>query len=232
MYSNIVSVALIPARGGSKGIPRKNILPISGKPLLAYAIENAHNSFYVDRVIVSTDNTEIANVSDFYGAEVVWRPLEISDDKASSESALLHALEYLKQSENYDPDIVVFIQCTSPLTLPEDIDGTIKVLLDENADSALSVSPFHFFLWGRDSNGCAYGLNHDEKIRLMRQELAPQFIETGSVYVMRTKGFKESGHRFFGKTAVYVMPRERCLEVDEPVDFQIAELLMREQLKR
>jgi N-acylneuraminate cytidylyltransferase len=226
---NIDVLAIIPARGGSKGIPRKNLQPLAGKPLLAHTIEAAQGARYVGRVIVSTEDAEIAAVSEKYGADVIWRPEDISGDKAPSESALLHALEHLHEIEGYSPDIVVFLQCTSPLTLPEDIDGTIKTLLDENADSALAVTPFHYFLWTKNKKWDAVGINHNKKERLMRQEAEPQFLETGAVYVMRTKGFKKAKHRFFGKTAMYIMPPERCLEIDEPIDLKIAEVLMRER---
>jgi YrbI family 3-deoxy-D-manno-octulosonate 8-phosphate phosphatase len=222
-------LAIIPARGGSKGIPRKNIQPLAGKPLLAYSIESAQQTPSITRVVVSTDDPEIAAVARQYGAEVIWRPVEISGDTASSESALLHALDYLKQTEDYEPDLVAFLQCTSPLTLPEDIEGTIQVLLDENADSALAVTPFHYFLWQRDEQGDAIGINHDKGFRPLRQEREPQFLETGAVYVMRTLGFRAARHRFFGKTAMYVMLPERCLEIDESVDLLVAEVLLRAQ---
>ena len=202
---------------------------LTGKPLIAHTIEHARQARSVDRVIVSTDDPEIAAVSEQYGAEVIWRPAEISGDTASSESALLHALEYLQQTEGYEPDLAVFLQCTSPLTSPEDIDGTIQALLDGNADSALAVMPFHYFLWRQDKDGDVVGINHDKRVRLLRQQRKPQFLETGAVYVMRTEGFKKAKHRFFGKTAMYVMPPERCLEIDEPIDFIVAETLLRDR---
>ena len=131
-----------------------------------------------------------------------------------------------------ETELVVFLQCTAPLTLPEDIDGTIQALLDENADSALAVTSFHYFLWNQDESGNAVGINHNKRFRPLRQDCERQFLETGAVYVMRTQGFKETKHRFFGKTAIYVMPPERCLEIDEPVDLHIAEILMQEQQKK
>lgn len=226
------AVALIPARGGSKGIPRKNVRLLAGKPLIAYTIESARQAHSIRRVIVSTDDAEIAAVSEHYGAEVVRRPTELSDDAASSETALLHALGYLQQTEGTLADLVVFLQCTSPLTLPEDIDGTVQALVDENADSALATTPFHYFLWQRSEGGDTVGINHDKRGRLLRQQREAQFLETGAVYVMRTPGFLQAKHRFFGKTAMYVMPQERCLEIDEPVDFQIAELLMQKRAQQ
>lgn len=223
------SLAIIPARGGSKGIPRKNARPLAGKPLIAHTIECALKAKSITRVIVSTDDPEIAALSGQYGAEVIWRPVEISGDSASSEAALLHVLNYLKTAESYQPDFIVFLQCTSPLTTPEDIDGAVNALLDENADSAFTATPFHYYLWRKDSNGEAFGINHDKHVRLMRQEREPQYIETGAVYVMRTEGFLKAKHRFFGRTVMYITPSERRWEIDEPIDFRIAELLMAEQ---
>jgi len=223
------TLAIIPARGGSKGIPRKNVRLLAGKPLIAHTLEAARKSRFIRRVVVSTDDPEIAAVSQRYGAEVVWRPAEISGDMASSESALAHALEHLRSTEGYGPDLVVFLQCTSPLTVTEDIDGTVQALLDENADTALAVTPFHYFLWHRDTRGDAVGINHDKRVRLLRQQREPQYRETGAVYVMRAQGFLQARHRFFGKTAIHVIPLERCLEIDDPVDFEIAEMLLQEQ---
>ena len=218
-------LAIIPARGGSKGIPRKNVLPLGGQPLLAHTLQQAQQARLVQRVVVSTDDAEIANVAHRYDAEVVWRPAELSGDSASSEAALLHALEHLEATEKYRPDLLAFIQCTSPLTLAADIDGTIQALLDQQADSALAVVPFHYFLWKPAEDGNAAGINHDKRRRLLRQEREPQYLESGAVYVMRVDGFLETKHRFFGKTALHVMPLERRLEIDEPVDLQIAEVL-------
>lgn len=226
------SLAIIPARGGSKGIPQKNVRLLAGKPLIAHTIECARQSKSISRIIVSTDDPEIAAVSEQYGAEVIWRPAEISGDIASSEIALLHALEHLKATENYYPDFIVFLQCTSPLTSPEDIDGTVQVLHDEGADSAFTATPFHYFLWNKNQSGEAVGINHDKCVRPMRQEREPQYVETGAVYVMRTEGFLKMKHRFFGKTVMHITPPERRWEIDEPIDFRVAEILVQEQRRR
>ena len=219
-------VAIIPARGGSEGIPRKNVLPIAGKPLLAYVVGEALASRTVDRVLVSTDYPEIAAVARRFGAEVIDRPAEISGSRVSSESALLHALETLKEQENYEPDILVFLQCTSVLTSAEDIDRTVETLIRQEADTALAVTDFHYFLW-KVADGNAVGINHDKRFRPMRQDREPQFLETGGVYVMRVDGFKSAGYRFFGKTALYETPKERSFEIDDPPDLIVAEALLR-----
>jgi len=226
-----MNLAIIPARGGSKGLPRKNVLPVCGLPLIAWTIQAARSAEKVDRVVVSTDDQEIASVARHYGAEVVFRPSDISGDLASSEEALLHTLNYLEQAEGYHPELLVFLQCTSPLTTSEDIDGTINALVDSKADSALAGTDFHYFLWKQDSQGLACGINHDKSQRKLRQEKAPQFLETGAVYVMKVDGFKQAKHRFFGKTAIHLMPPERCCEIDDPVDMQVADLLLRNNLK-
>lgn len=220
------TLAIIPARGGSKGIPRKNVAMLMGKPLIAHTIDAALRAERVTRVIVSTDDAEIAAVATEYGAEVVMRPAELAGDTARSEDALLHVLETLAQDEGYVPDLVVFLQCTSPLTAPADIDGTISRLEAEGADTAHSVIPFHYFLWHDGACG-AVGVNHDKSFRLMRQQREPEYLETGSVYVMRTQGFLQARFRFFGRTAMHPIPVEHWQEIDEPVDFQIAEERMR-----
>ncbi len=223
--------AIIPARGGSKGIPRKNLQMLAGKPLIGWIIEAAKAARYVNRIIVSTDDQEIAAVSCQFGAEVIMRPAELSGDLASSEGALLHVLESLEQAGEVLPESLVFLQCTSPLTLAADIDGTVQVFIDGDADTALAVSDFHYFLWRKDEQGDAVGVNHDKAFRPLRQQRAAEYIETGSVYVMDTQQFIKHRHRFFGKTALYEMPAERCWEIDSPLDLSVAEPLLREQLK-
>jgi N-acylneuraminate cytidylyltransferase len=229
-HSVLSTLAVIPARGGSKGIPRKNVRPVAGKPLLAWTIEAARLARRVGRVVVSTDDPEIALVARQYGADVIDRPAEISGDTASSEAALLHALDHLRDAEGYDPDRLVFLQCTSPLTAAEDIDGTIDALDREQADTAVAVVPFHYFLWRKDpATGDGVGINHDKRVRLLRQQREPQYLETGAIYAMKTAGFREARHRFFGKTALYEMPPERRWEIDDPVDMDIGEVLLRER---
>lgn len=226
------ALAIIPARGGSKGILKKNIRLVCGKPLIAWSIEAAKRAQLIEKVVVTTDCDEIASVSKDFGAEIVKRPPELATDKASSESAILHALEVLRQKDGGLPDITVFLQCTSPLTIAEDIDATVDELVANNADTALAVTLFHYFLWKKDEEGNAIGVNHDKSFRPMRQDLPPQYLETGSVYAMKTDGFLKHKHRFFGKTVFYEMPIERRHEIDEPVDLDIAGVMLREQLDK
>lgn len=220
-------IAIIPARGGSKGVPRKNVRPLAGKPLIAHTIAAALAAIRVDRVIVSTDDDEIAAVAVAAGADVVRRPAAISGDTASSEAALLHVLDTLARSGTHLPATVVFLQCTSPLTSAADIDGTIDALDANAADCALAVAPFYHFLWRTDASGAASGINHAIHNRPRRQDMEPQYLETGAVYAMRTEGFLAARHRFFGRVALFVQAAERCLEIDEPLDFVKAEVMVR-----
>jgi CMP-N-acetylneuraminic acid synthetase len=228
--------AIIPARGGSKGIKKKNLTSIGGRPLIMRTIEVARKSEYINRIIVSTDDKEILEVAQTNGSEVIKRPPEISGDDATSESAILDVLDKLKKQENYCPDITIFLQCTSPFTIPEDIDGTINTLINKNADSALAVTEFHHFLWKYDENlKTAIGINHNEKYpRERRQDIAPQYLEAGSVYVMKTKGFLKHKNRFFGNISIYEVPQMRSFEIDSPFELKIAnkiERLMNSSIK-
>ena len=237
-------------------MPHKNVLPLCGQPLLAWSILAAKKAVTVGAVFVSTDDSEIAQMAEAHGVGVIWRPAELAGDTASSESALIHALEQDGRGDcvadggrsqleddgsvggrqrsvgtlwSHD-DILVFLQCTSPLTTGADIDAVVEKLIDEKADSALSVSDFHYFLWKEGEAG-AEAINHDKRYRPRRQDREPQFIENGAVYAMRIPGFLEAKHRFFGKTVFHAMPPERCWEIDEPVDFGIAEMLLRKRLQ-
>lgn len=219
-------LAIIPARAGSKGIPGKNLCRVAGRSLVGWSVHAALTSRYRLRVVVSTDGEEIAAEARRCGAEVVMRPAELSGDTASSESALLHVLEALEKRDGYQPAWIVFLQCTSPLTAAEDIDGTIDAVLQQNGDSGLAVVPFHYFLWRPDASGDWIGINHDRRVRLRRQDREPEFLETGAIYVMRAEGFRRAKHRYFGKTVAYSMPAERRLEIDDAEDLVHAEFML------
>ncbi len=215
-------LAVIPARGGSKGIPGKNVAPVGGIPLVSRSVRAARAARSVTRCVVSTDDDAIARAALAAGAGIVRRPTEISGDTASSESALLHALESLAAQDGFRPDVLVFLQCTSPFTRADDIDRVVTLLLSAPADSVFTACPFHFFLWRRGSTGNALPVNHEASQRLPRQQREPEFMENGAVYAMRVPGFLAARHRFFGKTAICEMPPARSLEIDEPADLLLA----------
>ena len=219
-------VAIIPARGGSKGIPGKNTRLLNNKPLIAYSIEAACEAKMVNQVYVSTDDPHIAQIATDYCTEIIHRPAEIASDTASSESALFHALTTL-EAAGISPDLVVFLQCTSPIRSSTDIDRAIQQLRKENADSLLSVSPSHRFLWQR-VNGVAESINYDYRYRQRRQDINPQYAENGSIYIFKPWVLKEYGNRLGGKIAMFPMSEAAAHEIDSLLDFEIAEFLMKQ----
>ncbi|MCK5528986.1 MAG: acylneuraminate cytidylyltransferase [Kiritimatiellae bacterium] len=220
-------IAVIPARGGSKGIPRKNIKPLCGKPLIGWMMEAALESKSIGRVFVSTDDAEIAVVAESYGAEVVMRPVDIAGDFSKSEDAVLHLLDELEQAGEELSDVVVFLQCTSPLTTAKDIDATVDLVSKGGYDTAGTGVLFHSFLWKEGANGSYGGVNHDQTKRLMRQEREEEFLETGAVYAMRCDEFRRNKFRFFGKIGFSEVPASRSPEIDTLDDWLQVESLVR-----
>jgi len=218
-------VAIIPARGGSKRVPRKNLLPLRGKPLLAYTIEHAKRSTLVNRIIVSTDDDEISAVAVTYGAEVIKRPPELSGDTASSEAALLHVVDWLAEKEKYEPDILVFLQCTSPIRNENDIDNAITVFLESGADSLFSACRFKKYIW-QVRNEEPSPLNYDYRHRWREQDFPHQVLENGSIYVLKTGLLKELGNRLGGKIVVYEMDELSSIQIDSDEDIMLCNCIM------
>jgi len=213
------TVAIIPARGGSKGIPDKNLQHVGGIPLLVRTIHTLQLSSSVSAVYVSTDSESIARLASAYGAEVIMRPSDISSDSASSESALLHTIEVI-ESRGQHPTSIVFAQCTSPFIEPADVDGVVNLLDDH--DCALTVTENHAFIWRNSAEGSAIGINHNPIERLPRQMLPAEYRETGALYAFDTKEFKSAKHRFFGKIGMFNVPNSRSMEIDNPYDLVLA----------
>ncbi|MCC5835348.1 MAG: acylneuraminate cytidylyltransferase [Opitutales bacterium] len=217
-------LAIIPARGGSKGIPGKNLKKVGGLSLLARSVRAACKAKAVARVVVSTDAVDIAEEARLHGAEVVVRPDSLSGDQATSESALLHVLEQLK-GEGYSPDCIVFQQCTTPFVSSQDIDSALEQWVREAADCLFSAVLFEHFAWECEPGGSARGISHDPATRARRQDKAPQYLENGAFYIMRRDGFEQAQHRFFGKIAVHLMDRHSALEIDDPADLSTAQMI-------
>ena len=218
-------IAIIPARGGSKGVKNKNLRLIAGKPLVAHSVEHALGCSRIDRVFVSTDDLKIGEIAQQYGAEFIKRPAAISDDTSSSESALQHALDHLSKTEAYEPDVVIFLQCTSPFRTSKDIELAIDKFFSEDADSLLSVYRTHSLLW-KIENGKACSVNFDYRCRPRRQDMNPQFAENGSIYIFKPWVIKETGNRLGGKISLYVMREEAAWQIDSEHDFRIIEFLL------
>ncbi|WP_329175354.1 acylneuraminate cytidylyltransferase [Streptomyces sp. NBC_01477] len=223
-------LAVIPARGGSKGVPGKNLAPVGGVPLVARAVLACLRARRVTAVAVSTDDPSIAEVARTAGAEVVLRPPAIAGDTATSEAAVLHAMDAHEARTGAAPDVVLLVQCTSPFITGEEIDGVVAAVVEGGADTAHTVAPFHGFIW-RDPAGdpaggdSAYGVNHDKATRPRRQDRPQDLLETGAAYAMRAAGFRAAGHRFFGRTALVRADSAKVLEIDEPADLQRARAL-------
>ncbi|MGV9630114.1 cytidylyltransferase domain-containing protein [Streptomyces sp. NPDC003487] len=226
-------LAVIPARGGSKGVPAKNLAPVGGVPLVARAVRACRAARLVTDVVVSTDDQAIAAAAREAGAEVVSRPAALAGDTATSEAAVLHALDAYEAQAGTPVDVVLLVQCTSPFLLGEDVDGVAAAIVEQGADTAVTVAPFHGFLWrddaGRDDAGRGedggFGVNHDKSYRPRRQDRPQDLLETGAAYAMDAAGFREHRHRFFGRTELVRTDPARVLEIDDPHDLARARAL-------
>lgn len=221
-------LAIIPARGGSKGIPGKNLRPMAGKPLLAHTVEQALSTPAITRVVVSTDDRRIGAVAREAGAGLIWRPAALSGDHASSESALQHALDHLQQMEGYEPDLVVFLQCTAPLRRPGDIAAAIATLIEQQADSLLSVVPVVVWLW-RIVDGTPQSFNYDYHKRLRRQDRPPEYNENGSIYIFKPWVLRQFDNRLGGKIALYEMDEWSNIDIETLADLQLAEWALQQR---
>lgn len=233
MYKDKVIVCVIPARGGSKGLPGKNIMALLGKPLIAYTIEQARNSKYIDRVVVSTENKEIADISRQYGAEAPFiRPGGLATDESSIIDVLLHAVDWLEKEEQYKFDIMVLLHATSPLRDSADIDKSIEMLVKKNAENVFSVAESQ-----RNPYFNMVEMRRDGTVRLVKEgsfvtrQSAPQVFDmNASIYVWWKDVLKKKKSVFMKRTYIYVMPRERSVDIDDYLDFKIAEMLLREKI--
>lgn len=216
-------VAVIPARGGSKGVPRKNVRRVGGVPLVARAIAAARATASIERVFVSTDDQEIAAVAQEWGAHVIARPAELADDEASSESVLLHALDAL-EDQGIIPEVLVFLQATSPFIDPRDIDVAIDLVAANEHDCVFSAIETYGFVWAADA-GIASGVNHDPSVRPRRQDREPHYLETGAFYVMDAAGFRDARHRFFGTVGLVEVAERTAIEIDSEEQLALAQAI-------
>jgi len=237
-------LGIIPARGGSKGIPRKNIKLLLGRPLIAWTIEEAQKSRYTTRLIVSTDDEEIAEVASRFGAEVPFlRPKEIAGDLATDVEFLTHALDALKEKENYKPDIILRLPPTSPLRRSEHIDKGIEILLaNDEADASRPITeapkhPYKMWTISIDDKFIDPFLPQsftgmDEPYNLPRQLLPKVYIHTGAMDVMRLRTIREMKSTSGKKTAYFFMDPEDSINIDHPLDFELAELLLKKRINK
>lgn len=225
------TIAIIPARGGSKGIPRKNVIDFCGHPLIAWTIAAARGCRAIDGVFVSTDSEEIAAVARRYGAGVTERPAEISGDRATSESAVLHACGEMARRHGRAPARVVFLQATSPLRESTELDGALEKFERENLDSLFSASqPEDMLFWKKTPDGF-HSINYDWASRKRRQDMSESetlIVETGSFYVTRFSLFEQTQNRLGGRIGVWPVAFWKSFEVDSHEGLELCSVLMRQ----
>ena len=230
-------VGFIFARGGSQGVPGKNIRLLAGKPLIAYAIETAFQSELIDRVVVSTDDEKIARVAQDSGAEVPFiRPKELAQNNSPEWLAWQHAIRMLKeQDKNRELDVFVSIPPTAPLRATEDIDNAIQLFLESDADIVITVKKASrhpsFNMITLDEQECAQLVLPLGKHIIRRQDAPPVYDVTTVAYVANPKFIMESKSFFEGRVKAVLIPEERALDIDTELDFQFAEYLMTNRTK-
>lgn len=224
-------LAIIPARGGSKGIPRKNIAPLGGKPLIAWTIAAARSATSISRVIVSTDDNEIAQISKAQGAEVPFlRPPEISSDTTPALPVIQHAVDWLAGNDNWQADAIAYLQPTSPFRTAADIDASIAIMHERAADTVVSVveiphnmSPTS--LMEQRDGWLAFVVPPEER-QFRRQAKEKLFARNGPAILLNRRTVIDRNELYGERIAAYAMPRLSSLDIDEPEDLAIAEALL------
>lgn len=220
-------IAIIPARGGSRGIPKKNIQNFCGKPLIAWTILQAKGTPEIDGVYVSSDSDEILQIAEGYGAKKIKRPDVIAGDKATSESAVEHALKSFKIL----PEIILMLQPTSPLRKPDDLSKAIRQFSLEKWDSGFSGAILEDFLtWRKNHAGEYESINYDYQNRGRRQDRQHEHVENGSIYLFNPEILIKNGNRLGGKIGIYLMDFWQSFELDKPEDWDFLETLFNHYL--
>lgn len=224
---NIISI--IPARGGSKGIPRKNIKLLNGKPLISYSIDASNSCSLIDDTYVSTEDAEISEISKGNNAEVIERPDELAGDDSSSIDVILHVLDYLENKGEL-PDLFVLLQPTSPLRTSEDIEASINLFLESDCDSLVSVceldhrSLLNFSL----EDGFLVQNNNEALFNSRRQDIPTHYSLNGAIYITTPEFIRKNRSFYSDKTIPHVMSKEKSIDIDTSFDFKLAEFLLNE----
>lgn len=226
-------LGIIPARGGSKGVPGKNIKDLNGIPLIAYAINEGKKSKYINKLIVSTDDNEIARVSKKYNVEIPFmRPKELAQDNSNAIDAYIYTLNKMEKDFGYRADILVVLQPTSPLRTSEHIDEAIEMLLKSKGDSVISVCEVeHSPYWYKvvDNEGKITSFVEFKESNANRQELPKVYRPNGAIYVFKRELITELKTYYTDKSYGYVMKQEDSVDIDTILDFKFAEMLINER---
>lgn len=228
-------LAIIPARGGSKRLPRKNILLLDGKPLIAWTIEAAKQSRYITEVIVSTDDEEIANISIEYGAKIPFkRPSALSDDTATSIDVVKHSIQFMKEIHHDEYDYVMLLQPTSPLRTFEDINGAVEMMISREADSIISMCECeHPPIW---SNTLPEDLSIEDfdrkEFKNVRSQDIPKYYRyNGAIYLSSVNRLlQEESFSFYSNSYAYLMLQKKSIDIDSSLDFLLSEILLKNNL--
>jgi N-acylneuraminate cytidylyltransferase/CMP-N,N'-diacetyllegionaminic acid synthase len=225
-------IAIIPARGGSKGLPRKNIKPLAGRPLIYYTIYEALKSNYLDRIIVSTEDEEIAKISKDCGAELPFmRPKELAMDNTPTLPVLQHAIHYLEEKENYYPDIIVLLEPTSPLRNNKDIDSAIKKFIESRYNTVVTVCKVDYpphWVYKLEGGKLKPFIKNGKKIT-RRQDAPDLYRLNGAIYVIKRDLIMIENKILCDNMDGVIMPLEKSIDIDSELDFFIAEKLMKEK---
>lgn len=232
MYKNKTFLGIVPARGGSKGLPGKNIKELCGKPLIAWSIESGLKSKYLDEVIVTTDSKDIANIAKQYGASVPFlRPDVLANDTATSFDAIKHTIEFYKNEMKKEFDYIVLLEPTSPLREARDIDIAIEQLFNSNADSIVGICKTEdqnpaFLVFKNEKDFISGYENHDMKV-LRRQDIKDVYFFEGTIYISKTDVLLNKKTFYHENTIGYVVPKYKSLEIDDIDDFIMVEAIMK-----
>ena len=231
MYKNKTFLAIIPARGGSKGLPGKNIKVLCGKPLIAWSIEAGLKSKYIDEVMVTTDSKEIADIAKEYGADVPFlRPKELATDTAPTFDVIKHTIDFYKEKLKKEFDYIVLLEPTSPLREVSDIDNAIEQLLNSYADAIVGICKTEAqnptFLVLKDDNNYISGYNSSIKV-VRRQDIPDVYFFEGTIYISKTDILLKKQTFYHEKTIGYEVPKYKSLEIDDIYDFIMVEAIMK-----
>lgn len=221
-------ISIIPARGGSKGLPKKNIVDFCGRPLIAWSILQSKESGSIDEVYVSSDDDEIIEISRKFGAKTIKRPKELATDFSTSEEALLHAVSIIES--RVDINLIVFLQATSPLREDKDIDEAVTEFKAQKLDSLFSAARLEdFFIWSKKQDGFE-SLNYDFKNRIRKQDVDLQYVENGSIYILKPSVLRKYNNRLGGRIGVYEMEFWKTWEIDSMGDKELCEWYFKKRI--